>query len=101
MQAVCWKQNVCFQKQVNTHIFASVHVALLLSIPGLLLLISLAYSTAEIISDQKPNQWRLYSLPTSHTSYISERRSRSSTPVEPISLSKEEPVCQALFSFNS
>lgn len=47
MQAVCWKQNVFFQKQVNTHIFASVRVALLLSIPGLLLFISLAYHTVE------------------------------------------------------
>lgn len=34
MQAVCWKQNVCFQRQANTHIFASVHVALLLSRQG-------------------------------------------------------------------
>lgn len=64
MQAVCWKQNVCFQKQANTHIFCICPC-------GFTLVHSRAaplYFTAEVISDQKATRWRLYSLPTSHTS---------------------------------
>lgn len=46
MQAVCWKQNVCFAKQVSTYIVAHGPVASLLSIPEL----------GKLSADQKPNQ---------------------------------------------
>ena len=91
MQAVCWKQNVCFQKQANTHIFCICPC-------GFTLVRSRAaplYFTAKVISDQKATRWRFYSLLTSHTS------SRCSTSLEPAFLSKEKPVCQPLFSFDS
>lgn len=86
---------------MNTHIFAYVWVASLLSIPGLLPFLSLAYVSPcghllQLHSQINPG---FYPLLTSLTGYNSARSFRAQTPMEAASLFK--PGCHPLLSLYS
>lgn len=94
MQAICWKQNVCFQKPAHTHIFAFVPVASLLSVPELLF-ISSSSSTVKTYFRSKVKPMKSFMPSWFPTPVTVQQAFQASPSRKPVSFWGQWPARQA------